>query len=172
MTSDDEDLHDTVAFGSSHGQAMSMLPVALIMTLFGVAVMVVAADSVLLGGAIAGLGGALLAVIAVRVAQQPKAAIVVSRDGLLFTDVSQQIIPWREIVAVEFNRVREISAPTKRRVVSIAVSRGFFATLSPKVAWPDEVVWIGEPTWIHLAYYRPDVPVDELAALIRARRRA
>lgn len=149
-----------------------MLPVAVIMTLLGVAVMVFANNSGLLGGTIAGMGGALLAAIAVRVSQQPKSAIVVSRDGLLFTDVSQELIPWREIAAVKFNHVKEMHAPTTQRVVSVAVSRAFFAKLSDKILWPGEVVSIGEPTWIHLAYYRPDVPVDELAALIEARRRA
>ncbi|MGD9784715.1 MAG: hypothetical protein AB7E80_01380 [Hyphomicrobiaceae bacterium] len=125
-----------------------------------------------IGLAPVGIGGGLLAVIAFRRAAAAVPAITVSSDGIVFRDVSSRMIPWREVRAVEIGSVREFSMPTSRRVVSVSVSRQFFATLSPKTLWPDEVVSIGDPTVIHIAYYRRDVPVDELADLIEAQRRA
>ncbi len=173
MSTEPRKAQQVLEFGSSHALARWALAPAAMFLLLGLGVLLVADDgAALVGWSLAGLGGMLLAVIATRLAQPPTAAIMLSPEGLLFRDVSSQVIPWREIRAVDIGEVREISAIVPRRVVSIAVSRAFFATLSSKSAWPGEVVSIGEPTLIHLAYYRRDVPVDELAAIIKARRRS
>lgn len=156
-------------FGSSHALAWRMLPPATFFVLFGAAVLV-ATTSVFVGSALVCIGGGLLALIAARLAGASVAAIAVSAEGIVFTDVSPRIIPWREVRAVEIGHVREVSNPVSRRVVSISVSHAFFSSLSRKTLWPQEVVSIGDPTVIHIAYYRRDVPVDELAGLIASLR--
>lgn len=167
----DANARPTREFGSSHALAWWLLPTALAFLLFGLSVLVVVSGTDLHGWALAGIGGGLLAVIAVRMAKPPVSAIVLSPEGLVFRDVSSKLIPWREIRAVEMGDVSIEGGLLSRRVASIAVSRAFFATLTSKGLWPCEVVSIGEPTMIHLAYHRRDVPVDELAELIEQRRR-
>lgn len=159
--------HEIREFGSSHAIAGQMLLPAVIFLLLGAAVFV-ATTAAFVGIALVLMGGGLLAVIAVRLATASVPAVTVSAEGIVFKDVSTRTIPWREVRTVEIGHVREISMPTSRRVVSISVSREFFATLSPKTLWPEEVVSIGNPTVIHIAYYRRDVPVDELAELIES----
>lgn len=169
------DAHSILEFGSSHALARRLLPPAAILLLLGLGLLMVSWPGKgldLVGSVLAGLGGVLMAVIAVRLASPPVAAIVLTPEGIVFRDVSSRVIPWDEIRDVEVGKVREPSALVSRRVVSIAVSRAFFRSLSQKTGWPQEVVSIGEPTLIHLAYYRRDVPVDELAAVIAARRRS
>jgi hypothetical protein len=160
------------AYGSSHALAGRLAWAAAGLVAMGVGVLALTqpTDGTLLTGlGLAAVGLLLGIVVVVRLASPPVYAVTVAEDGLVFRDVSPRPIPWREIEAVEIRKVREVSAPTSRPVASIAVARSFFATLSTKTAWPGEVVSIGEPTWIHLAYYRHDVPVAELAALIEAR---
>lgn len=156
-------------FGWSHSLAWRLFLPAMAFLLFGLTVLL-ATTSVFAGMALAAIGGGLLLVITVRLATASVPAITVSAEGIVFRDVSSLIIPWREVRTVEIGHVREFSMPTTRRVVTISVSRQFFATLSPRKLWPSEVVVIGDPTVIHIAYYRRDVPVDELAELIASLR--
>lgn len=168
MTDPHLDPSDGHRSGSSHALAGRMAWPAAGFVLFGLAVLLVGEGSPLPGVALIGIGGALLAVIAVRLSQAPVDAIVLTADGIVFRDVSPRVIPWSEIRSVRIGRVREVSAPTTREVATIAVSPAFFATLSTKIVWSQEVVEIGDPTLIHLAYYRHDVSAQELAALIEA----
>lgn len=169
MPDQHHDPSDGYRAGSSHALAGRMAWPAAGFVLFGLAVLVLTEGSPWPGLILMGIGGALLAVIAVRLSDAPVAAIELTADGILFRDVSPRAIPWREIRSVRIDRVREISAPTTREVATIAVSPAFFATLSTKIVWPQEVVEIGDPTLIHLAYYRHDVSARDLAAWIEAR---
>lgn len=166
MPDTDHEPRGTLNAGSSHALAGRMAWPAAGFVLFGLAVLLVGEGSPWPGLALIGIGGVLLVVVAVRLSQPPVDAIALNVDGIVFRDVSTRVIPWSEIRSVRIGRVREISAPTTREVATIAVSRAFFATLSTKIVWPQEVVEIGDPTLIHLAYHRHDVSARDLAARI------
>lgn len=169
MTDDQRANQEVRAYGSSHALARRLLLPAAGFLLLGLATVFSTAGIHLPGLALIAIGGVVLTVIAMRLSEPPAAAIEFGTDGIVFRDISTRLIPWREIRSVEISRVRERGAPVTREVATIAVSREFFATLSPKTIWPQEVVSLGDPTLIHLAYYRRDIAAQELAATIRAK---
>lgn len=160
------DVNSTLEYGHVHRLARQVL----IGALFALAVALVllmsldgrpaAGKQLLLGGGAMVVSLALIGV-AIRRRMQPNLAnIVISRSGILLRDVSEAVIPWREIQGVGLERVSHVRDLTSTQVVKLEVSPAFYQRYT-RGRWFDSVIGInGDPCEIYISYYH-SLPVDE-----------
>lgn len=160
------DVNSTLEYGHSHRLARQVF----VGSLFGIAlglVLLISLDGraaerrqVWLGGFVVAACLGFIGVAIVRRMQPNKASIVISRDGILNRDVSEEIIPWREIRGVGYESVRGSRDLTSTKVVKLEFSPAFYQKYS-RGRWLGTVIGTsGDPSELYISYYHA-VPVEE-----------
>ncbi|MFN3868916.1 MAG: hypothetical protein ACK4MF_07625 [Hyphomicrobiaceae bacterium] len=171
-----DDIRRTLEYGYSHDQAQKMMPFALGAVALGL-VMLVPLDgaerskNVALGLLVVAAALVVVGVVVWRRLQPNEAYIVVSERGVLFKLVSDRIIPWDEIRAVDRDLVSAPRDFLATKVVRLTVSERFFENLKRGKIFYSTTARDGDPAHIYLAYDLK-VPHDELYSAICRRWRA
>jgi hypothetical protein len=172
------DVNRTLEFAHLHRLAINMLPIGLLVCLFGFYVLTPLDGSlpgssdkahawlaVALGTAIA--VGALLAL---RRSDRP--ALSISVDGIACWPISEQPIPWHEISGVETARFWARSSIFPRTVTLILVSKDFYERINGSYFGLTEWVVKGDPVKIRILHFDYGAPFQDVHDAIVARWRA
>lgn len=164
----------TLRYGYSHDASSRALPWPLFGVLLGTFILCgidgaeIEPKHFWLGVIVIVLSLGIFAAIVRRRMQPDVASIVLSTDGIVFKDVSDKLIPWREIRSVAKGHTKGARDFLATRVVKISIAEAFFKSLGARDTWSSELVRQGTPTEIYFGYYHK-LPVDELydAMLLR-----
>lgn len=179
MTSTIEDIHKTLKYAHSHGNARRLLVAGFLALVAGTLVVASSegwktdSKGMLVGtAAIAGSIAALA--YAVHTLRQPsRPNIVLSPDGVLCLDVSDKPIPWNEILDVGRAKVSPSGVHFYTKVTELQVSRSFFESLDLGPA-PSHLIAVkgswsnGNRDIIYVAYHQW-LPRDEFHEAVLAR---
>lgn len=168
------DVHRRVEYAQSHDLARKALPI----TLWGLAVgmlMLASFDGRTIqpkhywaGMAIIAMAIAFLGVVVYRLKQPSVPRIVLTRDGVLFKEFSEKIIPWNEIIGIGVAKVSMPRDLTSTRVTKLVVSRSFYDRSARSDFLSGVTALEGDPSEIYLAYFQPP-PFDEFQTAVRLR---
>lgn len=176
-TSAPTDLHSTLEYGQSHDLARQLFPTALVGIAIGFVLLTsfdgkdVEVSQVMSGGALIAISVGLLALILYRLTRPSISHIILSPRGILFTGVSQSIIPWGEVREVGVTHVRAVEEATSTKVTKIVVSQQFYNSITRIRSIDSVVAMAGNPSEIYLSYYHR-LPFEEFHNAVVARWRA
>jgi hypothetical protein len=168
------DVDRTLEYSQSHDQMARALPIVLIGLLLGLFVLTpldgssVRSRDIVFATIIVAFTLVCLGAMAYRRAQPSVSSIVLSREGILFRDFSERIIPWGEITNVRIDKVSGSRDLFSTRVTAIEIPRSLHVALA-QGRWSDSVIaWEGDPSLVYISYFH-SVPTEELhrAVLLR-----
>lgn len=171
------DVQSTLEYGHSHDLARTLFPATLVGIAIGLFLLTsfdgsdIERGQLLSGGALIALSIGFLAMIVFRLNRPSIAHIVLSPRGILFTGVSQRIIPWNEVREVGVAHVRAVNDFSRTKVTKIVVSQRFYNSIT-RVTFLDSVVAkADDPSEIYLSYFHR-LPFDEFHHAVQIRWRA
>lgn len=168
------DVDRTLEYSQSHDQLARALPIVLIGLLLGLFVLTpldgspVRSRDILLATIIVAVTLVCLGAMVYRRAQPSVPSIVLSREGILFRDFSERIIPWGEITNVRIDKVSGSRDFFSTRVTALEIPRSLYVALA-EGRWSDSVIaWEDDPSLVYIGYFH-SVPFEELhrAVLLR-----
>jgi hypothetical protein len=179
MTSTIEDIHKTLEYAHSHGNARRLLVAGFFALAMGTLVVISSegwkTDSkAMLLGTVAVAGAIAALAYAVHTLRQPsRPNIVLSPDGVLCLDVSDKPIPWHEILDVGRADLSRSGVHFYTKVTELQVSRSFFESLELGTT-PDYLIAVkgsrsnGNRDVVYVAYHQW-LPRDEFHEAVLAR---
>lgn len=168
------DIQQTLEFAQSHDTARGMLPFSLGALLLGTYLLVSydgnqsSIEYLLLGGLSVAASAFGLAIYVFSMRRPAVASIVLSTEGVLFRDFSNDLIPWDEICEVGTAELSLVGEFSSTRVTKLVVSRRYFRSLGLSSAPDSRIAKEGDPSAIYLAYYHR-LPFDEFQTAVKAR---
>lgn len=176
MKPETDDIRRTREFGYSHDQAQRMMPFALGAVALGLVLIVPLdgaerAENWALGWLVVAAALVFIGIIVWRRTQPNDPYIVVSERGVLFKLVSDRVVPWDEIIAVDTHYVSAPRDFLSTKVVRLKVSERFFEAYARDKVFDSVTALDGDPSEIYLAY-AITVPHDEMLGAISRRWRA
>ena len=168
------DVHRRLEYAQSHDLARKALP----LTLWGIALgmfMLAALNGNPIppkhfwaGIAVFIMSVSFLAIVLYRLKVTSVPRIVLTREGVLFTEFSEKLIPWNEIIDVGVAKVAMPRDLIATRVTKLVVSLSFFDRSARGKLWDGVTALEGDPSEIYLAYFQPP-PFDEFQTAVRMR---
>ncbi len=175
---DHPDVESTLEFAHTRAAAQKFFPytfVGLVLGAFLTAPVgsVSASDrNPILGAAIIAISLLMLVLVVHRTRQPNVARIVLSRDGILFRDLSERLIPWSEVLDVGVARVNKPGDLISEEVTELVVSQSFLRAMKAG-RWliPSVIARSGEPSAIYISYFHT-LPREAFHAAVLERWRA
>jgi hypothetical protein len=172
------DVDRTLEFAHTRAAAQQFFPYTFVGLLVGLFLMspvggvAGSARNPLLGAVIIALSLGMIALLAHRTRQPDIARIVLSRDGVLFRDLSERLIPWGAILEVDVTRVSKPGDLLSEEVTQLVVSKAFFRELKAD-RWliPSVIARGGDASAIYISYFHT-LPRETFHAAVLERWRA
>lgn len=168
-----KDVNRTLEYSYLHRTAINMLPIGLLVCLFGFFFLAPLDGSEPsdkarpLLAVVFGLVLAVGALLALR--REDKPALSLSVDGIACWPISEQPIPWHEIRGVETERFCARRAIFARTVSVILVSKDFYERINGSYFGFTDYVAKGDPVRIRILHFDYSAPFQELHDAIIAR---
>lgn len=172
------DVEGTLEFAHTRASAQRFFPYPFIGLLVGlflttpVGSIAGSSRNPILGVAIIVLSLGMLVLVVHRTRQPNVARVVLSRDGILFHDLSERLIPWSEILEVGVTRVSKPGDLLSEEVTELVVSESFLREIKAG-RWliPSVIARSSDPCAIYISYFQP-LPREAFHAAVLERWRA